>query len=63
MLTVPEETARRACLRGVHVRDGEVAGLLPEAALIDVARRELAASGRSQQQGLESRPFDLLTSR
>lgn len=63
MLTVFEEIARRAGLRGVEVRESEVVGLLPEAALVDVARRALAAYGFSQQQVLESRVLDLLTSR
>jgi glutamate formiminotransferase len=63
MLTVFEEIAFRAGLRGVEVRESEVVGLLPEAALVDVARRALGAHGFSQQQVLESRVLDLLASR
>ena len=61
MLTAFEETARRAGLRGVQVRESEVVALLPEAALADVVRRAPAAYGLSQQQVLESRVLGLLT--
>ena len=61
MHTVYEEVARRAAARGVRVRGSEVVGLLPEAALVDVARRALTATGFSQQQVLEARILDLLT--
>ncbi len=60
MHTVYQEIARRAAERGVAVRDSEVVGLLPEAALVDVARRALRAGGFTQQQVLESRVLDLL---
>ena len=59
--TVYHEIARRAAERGVGVRESEVVGLLPEAALVDVARRALAATGFTQHQVLESRVLDLLT--
>jgi glutamate formiminotransferase len=58
---VYEEVARRAAARGVAVRESEVVGLLPQAALVDVARRALSASGFTQQQVLEARVLDLLT--
>jgi glutamate formiminotransferase len=61
MHTVYEEIARRAAERGVAVRESEVVGLLPEAALVDVARRALRADGFTQQQVLESRVLDLLS--
>jgi glutamate formiminotransferase len=59
--TVYQEVARRAAARGVAVRESEVVGLLPQAALVDVARRALSASGFTQQQVLEARVLDLLT--
>jgi glutamate formiminotransferase len=61
MHTAYEEVARRAAARGVRVRESEVVGLLPEAALVDVARRALTATGFTQQQVLEARVLDLLT--
>src|SRR5450830_848656 len=61
MHTAYEEVARRAAARGVRVRESEVVGLLPEAALVDVARRALTATDFTQQQVLEARILDLLT--
>ena len=61
MHTVFAEIARRAEARGVGVRRSEVVGLLPEAALVDVARRALAAHEFGQQQVLEARVLDLVT--
>ncbi len=58
--TVFLEVARRAAERGVEVRRSEVVGLLPEAALVDIARRALSATSFTQQQVLESRVLDLL---
>jgi glutamate formiminotransferase len=58
--TVFCEVVRRAAARGVEVRRSEVVGLLPEAALVDVARRALSATSFTQQQVLESRVLDLL---
>jgi glutamate formiminotransferase len=60
MLTVYEEIARRAAARGVSVRSSEVVGLLPESAIVDVARRALRAHAFSREQVLESRVLDLL---
>jgi len=48
-------------VRGVRVRESEVVGLLPEAALVDVVRRALTATGFTQKQVLETRILDLLT--
>jgi len=48
MSTVYEEIARRARLRGVQVRESEVVGLVPEAALVDAARRAPVSRGFSQ---------------
>jgi glutamate formiminotransferase len=61
MHTVYTEIARRAAEHGVAVRESEVVGLLPEAALVDLARRSLRAVDFSQQQVLEARVLDLLT--
>jgi len=61
MHTVFGEIAGRAAARGVSVRRSEVVGLLPEAALVDVARRALAAHGFGHQQVLEARVLDLVT--
>ncbi len=61
MHTVFADIARRAAERGVAVRRSEVVGLLPEAALVDVARRALQATDFTQRQVLESRVLDLLT--
>lgn len=61
MHTVFAEIARRAAERGVAVRRSEVVGLLPEAALVDVARRSLRANDFTQRQVLEARVLDLLT--
>lgn len=61
MHTAYEEVARRAAARGVRVRESEVVGLLPEAALVDVARRALTATDLTQQQVLEARILDLLS--
>jgi glutamate formiminotransferase len=61
MHAVYEEVARRAAACGVRVRESEVVGLLPEAALVDVARRALTATGFTRQQVLEARVLDLLT--
>lgn len=60
MHTVFEEISRRAQDAAVAVRDSEVVGLLPEAALVDVARRALCARGFTSEQVLESRVLDLL---
>ena len=61
MHTVYAEIARRAAERGVAVRESEVVGLLPEAALVDVARRSLRAVDFTQRQVLEARVLDLMT--
>jgi glutamate formiminotransferase len=60
MLTAYQAVAERAVARGVAVRESEVVGLLPEAALVDVARRALTAGDFTQQQVLEARVLDLL---
>jgi len=52
--------AERAAAAGVLVRRSEVVGLLPEAALVGVARETLRASGLTQAQVLESRILDLV---
>jgi glutamate formiminotransferase / 5-formyltetrahydrofolate cyclo-ligase len=61
MHTVYTEIARRAAERGAAVRESEVVGLLPEAALVDLARRFLRAADFTRQQVLEARVLDLLT--
>jgi glutamate formiminotransferase len=60
ILTAYQAVAERAAARGVAVRESEVVGLLPEAALVDVARRALTADGFTQRQVLEARVLDLL---
>jgi glutamate formiminotransferase len=60
ILTAYQAVAERAAARGVAVRRSEVVGLLPEAALVDVARRALTATDFTQQQVLEARVLDLL---
>lgn len=52
--------AERATAAGVAVRRSEVVGLLPEAALVGVAREALRASELTQAQVLESRILDLV---
>jgi glutamate formiminotransferase len=60
MYTVYEEIARRAAARGVAVRESEVVGLLPESALVDVAKRALTAKDLTQHQVLVARVLELL---
>ena len=50
----------RAEKAGVAVRDSEVIGLLPQDALVQVAKRVLKASGFSRAQVLEARVLDSL---
>ncbi len=52
--------AERAAAAGVAVRRSEVVGLLPEAALVGIAREALRATGLTQAQVLESRILDLV---
>jgi glutamate formiminotransferase len=61
MHTVYTEIARQAAEHHVAVRESEVVGLVPEAALVDVARRSLRATDFTRLQVLEARVLDLMT--
>ncbi len=55
-----EAVRSRAAARGVQVRESEIVGLVPEEALVDVARAALLAGGLSRDQVLESRVLDTI---
>jgi glutamate formiminotransferase len=60
MADVVEAIATRAVAAGVAVRESEVVGLLPEDALVQLARAALHATGFSREQVLEARVLDTL---
>jgi glutamate formiminotransferase len=55
-----EAVAERAAAAGVGVRGSEVVGLLPEGALVQLARATLRASAFSREQVLEARVLDMV---
>lgn len=55
-----EAVRSRAAARGVQVRESEIVGLVPQEALVDVARAALLASGLSRDQVLEARVLDTI---
>jgi glutamate formiminotransferase len=58
MVVALEAVRSRAAAAGVYVRESEVVGLVPEEALVDVARVALLAGGLSRDQVLEARVLD-----
>ena len=50
----------RATKSGVTIRESEVIGLLPEDALVQLAKEALVATGFSREQVLEARVLDTL---
>ena len=56
-----KDVSRATGVTSRTLRHYEQIGLLPEAALVDVARRALTATGFTQRQVLEARVLDLLT--
>ena len=60
MADVVTAVAARAAAAGVTVRESEVVGLLPEDALVQLARSTLHAAAFSRQQVLEAKVLDTL---
>ena len=58
MVVALEAVRSCAAAAGVYVRESEVVGLVPEEALVDVARVALLAGGLSRDQVLEARVLD-----
>jgi glutamate formiminotransferase len=58
MVVALEAVRSCAAAAGVYVRESEVVGLVPEEALVDVARVALLAGCLSRDQVLEARVLD-----
>ena len=60
MADVVEAIGERAAAAGVVIRESEVVGLLPEDALVQLAKAALYATDLSREQVLEARVLDTL---